>query len=234
MPSLPGPLRSPKNLVALALGFFAAVAFFWFSNSDSSHASRSRQAETAQRFEPGQLDRIEHALRLARAWHVVSTGRLNSQLFQTEEDVVCPSESHTVTRSLTPSGPGEVIEEFVTTANTLYARENGEPWRSEPDPAPDKCQDGPSAGAQKLIPLIVLVKQVARVSQGPLVNLGGVPCRMWDLSGASNLPFHSICVDEQTNLPVRLQVGGLVIQYSKWNQPTIIEPPEMSSPHSQP
>jgi len=220
--------------VALVFGFVLAIAFWWFSSFDSSHASPSRQPPPVERLQTGQLDHVEHALRLARAWHVVSTGRINSQLFQTEEDVVCPSDSHTVTRSLTPSGPGEVTEEFVTTANTLYARENGQPWRSEPDPSPDKCQNGPSAGAQKLIPLIVLVKPIARVSQGPLVKLGSVPCRIWDLSGASNLPFHSICVDEQSHLPVRVQVGGLVIEYSKWNQPTIIEPPEMPSTHPQP
>ncbi|HKS76252.1 MAG TPA: hypothetical protein VJQ82_23770 [Terriglobales bacterium] len=232
MPSLPPAFRSPRNLFALIFGFFLAMVFWWFFNSDSSHA-RPRPSETPELAQPGQLDRIEHALRLARAWHVRSTGRLNTELFQTEEDVVCPSDSHTITRALTPAGPGEVTEEFITTANTLYARENGQPWRSEPDPSPDKCQNGPSAGPQKLIPLLTSVKQVARVTQGPLIKLGDTPCRIWDLSGASNLPFHSICVDEQTNLPVRLQVGGLLIEYSKWNQPALIEPPEMPDPTPQ-
>lgn len=228
MPSLPPALRSPRNLFALIFGFFLAVVFWWFSNSDSGHA-RPRPSETPELAQPGQLDAVEHALRLARAWHVRSTGRLNTELFQTEEDVVCPSDSHTITRTLTPAGPGEITEEFIATANTLYARENGQPWRSEPDPSPDKCQNGPSAGAQKLIPLLTSIKQVARITQGPLIKPGDKACRIWDLSGAPNLPFHAICVDEQTNLPVRLQVGGLLVEYSNWNQPTIIEPPDLPS-----
>lgn len=234
MPALPGPLRSPKNLVALGLGFFLAIVFWLLSSSDSRHDSAAKQQAVMERYEPNELDRIEHALRLARAWHVTSTGRVGNQLFQTEEDIVCPSDSHTVTRSLTAASPGEVTEEFITTANTLYAREAGEPWRSEPDPSPDKCQNGPSAGAQKLIPLLTAIKHAARVSEGPLIKLGTGTCRIWDLSGASNLPFHSICVDETTNLPRRLQLGGLLVEYSHWNQPTIIEPPDMPRSHPLP
>lgn len=233
MASLPAPFRSPRNLLALAFGFFIAIVFWWFSNSDSSHARR-RESELQPRAALGQLDRIEHALRLARAWHVRSTGRINAELFQTDEDVICPSDSHTVTRSLTPAGPGEVTEEFITTANILYARENGQPWHSEPDPSPEKCENGPSAGSQKLIPLLDSMKQVARVSQGPMLKFGDKTCRLWDLTGAANLPFHSICTDEQTNLPIRLQVGGLLVEYSNWNQPTIIEPPPSTNSSPQP
>jgi len=179
---------------------------------------------------PNELDRVEHAVRLARAWHVVSIGRLGAEPFQTEEDVVCPSDTHTLTRSLTPDGPGEMTEEFITTANLLYAREAGQPWRSETDPSPDHCQAGPSAGAQKLLTLIEPMKRSVRLHEGPLIKLNNGTCRLWDLLGASNLPFHSICVEEETHLPRRLQVGGLLIEYSRWNQPALIEPPEMASP----
>jgi hypothetical protein len=236
MPSLPGPLRSPKNLIALGVGFFVAIVFWLVSSSDSSHLSIQKQQPELVRSEPNELDRMEHAIRLARAWHVISTGRLGNELFQTEEDVVCPSDTHTITRSLTANGPGEVTEEFITTANMIYEREAGEPWRSQPDPDPDtdKCKNGPSAGSQKLLTMLTPIKHAVRVSEGPVIKLGSGSCRLWDLSGASNLPFHSICVEDDTHLPRRLQLGGLLVEYSNWNQPTIIEPPEMPSSHPVP
>lgn len=228
-------MRSPKNLIALALGFFLAIAYWMLSSSSSSSdSSRKKPEQPIGEYEPGELDRIEHAVRLARAWHATITGRLGAELFQTEEDVVCPSDSHTVTRALTSAGPGDATEEFIATANMIYAREAGQPWRSETDPSPDKCQSGPSAGSQKLLALLEPMKHVVRVQEGPLIKLSDGTCRLWDLSGASNLPFHSICVEESTHYPRRLQVGGLLVEYSKWNQPALIEPPLMQSPHPMP
>jgi hypothetical protein len=233
--ALPGPLRSPRNLIALSLGFFLAIAFWLLSSSDAGRDSETKRQQAAlERSEPNELDRIEHAVRLARAWHVTSTGRLGAELFQTEEDVVCPSDSHTVTRSLSAAGLGDVTEEFITTANKMYAREAGQPWFSQPDPSPDKCANGPSAGAQKLLPQLKSMEQVVRVTEGPVIKLNDGSCRIWDLSGAGNLPFHSICVEEHTHLPRRLQLGGLLVEYSHWNQPTIIEPPELPGPHPLP
>jgi hypothetical protein len=232
---LPDALRSPKNLLALGFGFFIAIAFWLLSTSSPSRDSDTkRQQALLERSAPNELDRVEHAVRLARAWHVTSTGRVGDALFQTEEDVMCPSDTHTVSRSLSASGPGEVTEEFITTANLAYAREAGEPWRSQPDPSPDKCENGPSAGAQKLLTALTPIKHSARVNAGPLIPLKDGSCRLWNLSGASNLPFHSICVEDSTNLPRRLQLGGLLIEYSRWNQPAIIEPPEMPRSRPQP
>ena len=228
-------MRSPKNLIALGLGFFLAIAFWMFSSSNSSSDSRREKPDTGmEQYEPGELDRIEHAVRLARAWHTTTTGRLGAELFQTGEDVVCPSDTHIVTRSLTSTGPGDVTEEFITTGNMIYAREAGQPWRSETDPSPDKCESGPSAGSQKLLAFLEPMKHSVRVTQGPLIKLSDGSCRLWDLSGASNLPFHSICVEESTHYPRRLQIGGLLVEYSKWNQPALIEPPEMTAPHAVP
>jgi len=232
---LPGALRSPRNLLALAFGFFVAIAFWLLSTSSSSRDfDRRHEQAVLERAAPNQLDRIDRAVRLARAWHVTSTGRVGDAPFQTEEDVVCPSDSHTVTRSLSPSGPGEVTEEFITTANMAYAREAGQPWRSQSDSSSDHCTNGPSAGSQKLLTALAPIKHSARVTAGPVIQLKEGTCRLWDLSGTSNLPFHSICVEDATNLPRRLQLGGLLIEYSHWNQPTIIEPPEIPSPHPQP
>jgi hypothetical protein len=209
-----------------------AIAIWLVSSSDSGRSSSARKHEpTVDQSAPNELDRIANAVRLARAWHATSTGRLGAELFRTEEDVVCPSDTHTVTRSVTAAGPGDVTEEFLTTGNMLYAREAGEPWHSESDPSPDKCHDGPSAGSQKLLPILDPLKHAVRLTEGPVIKLSDGTCRLWDLSGASNLPFHSICVEDGTHLPRRLQVGGLLIEYSKWNEPVLIEPPEMPSSH---
>ena len=220
-------MPSTKNVIALGVGFALAIGLWLLWNSSGRPASK--HASVAEQSGPGELDRIEHAVRLARAWHVASTGQIGGQLFLTEEDVICPSDIHTVTRSLSPTGPGEVTEEFITTGNTLYAREAGQPWRSAPDPSPNKCENGPSAGTQKLLTLLAPIKRTARLRQGPLVTLAGGACRIWDLSGTPNLPFHSICVEESTGLPLRLQLGGLLVEYSRWNQPVIIEPPDMKN-----
>jgi len=222
-------MPSSKNLIALGIGFVLAIALWLLWSSPARH-SVARQQPAFDRSQPNELDHIEHAVRLARAWHATTTGQLGGQLFLTEEDVICPSETHLVTRSLTSAGPAEISEEFITTANTLYAREAGLPWRSAPDPVTDHCQNGPSAGAQKLLTLLVPLKRSVRINEGPVIKLANGTCRLWELSGAANLPFHSICVEETTHLPRRLQVGGLLIEYSNWNQPVIIEPPEMKAP----
>jgi hypothetical protein len=229
-------MLSPKNLIALGVGFLLAIVFWMVSSSsDSSRDSEPKKQDPAiGAYEPGELDRVEHAVRLARAWHATATGRLGAALFQTEEDVVCPSDTHIVTRSLTSAGPGDITEEFITTANMIYAREAGQSWRSETDPSPDKCHSGPSAGSQKLLALLEPMKRTVRVTEGPLIKLSDGACRLWDLSGALNLPFHSICVEESTHYPRRLQIGGLLVEYSKWNQPALIEPPEMQSSHATP
>lgn len=232
---LPGPLRSPKNLIALGFGFLAAIVFWMISPSDSRRAPSERPPEVRlDQNGSNELDRIEEAVRRARAWHVTSTGRFGDQLFQTQEDVVCPSDFHSVTHALAASGPGPVSEESIAAANTLYEHEGADPWRSRPDPEPNKCLNGPSAGSQKLLSVLVPIRRAARVTEGPLIKLSDGACRMWDLSGASNLPFHSICVEDATHYPRRLQIGGLLVEYSKWNQPALIEPPEIAGPHAAP
>jgi hypothetical protein len=63
----------------------------------------ARQQPAFDRSQPNELDHIEHAVRLARAWHATTTGQLGGQLFLTEEDVICPSETHlSPDRSLPP------------------------------------------------------------------------------------------------------------------------------------
>ena len=232
---LPGPLRSPRNLIAIGLGFFLAIIFWMLSSSGSSRDSETKQPEP--KFEPyatNELDRVSDAVRVARAWHVTSTGRVGNKIFQTEEDVVCPSDSHIVTRPLTQTGPSEVSDEFISIANTMYAHEAGESWHSQPDPDPAKCTNGPSAGSEKLLTLLDPIQHAARVTEGSLIKLNDGTCRIWELSGASNLPFHSICVDGATHYPRRLQIGGLLIEYSHWNEPALIAPPEMPSSHPLP
>ena len=232
---LPGPLGSPKNLIALGFGFLAAIVFWVLSPSDSRRQSTPKPAESRlEQNGSNELDRVDEAVRRARAWHVTSTGRFGDQLFQTQEDVVCPSDFHSITHALTASGPGPISEESIAAANTLYEHEGADPWRSRPDPDPNHCQNGPSAGSQKLLSELLPIRRAARVTEGPLIKLSDGTCRLWDISGASNLPFHSICVEESTHYPRRLQIGGLLIEYSKWNQPALIEPPEMPSSHPMP
>ena len=58
---------------------------------------------------------------------------------------------------------------------------------------------------------------------------------MWNFYGGNSPdPIGSICVDEATHLPFELQVGTLHVQYSYWNMPIQIIPPEMDMPAAVP
>jgi hypothetical protein len=237
MSPLPDSLRSPKNLIALGAGFLLAIFVWWLwtpSDTDRTPTSREQPRLTAHSA-PNVLDRIEFAMRNVRAWRVTSIGRINGQLFQTDEDVVCPSDSHAVTKALSGPGAGTVAEEFIATRNTVYAREGAQPWHSQPDNAPDKCKSGPMAGSQPLVELIDgLKKNSVTVNEGPVIKFEGGTCRLWELSSAASLPMHSICVDEVTGLPRELQLGGLRVEYSNWNQAVDIEPPDTPKPGPSP
>lgn len=219
------PLRSlpgGRNTVALIAGFLLTFVVWWL------WPSKPRTASPAEGFSPpGELDRIEYAVQSARAWRVTTLGTMHGEPFQTDQDVACPFESHTVTHTSSASGQTTVAEEFIETKDTFYAREGNDPWASQPRPAADKCRGGPMAGPATLLATLDTLKVAGRLRQGNLVQFPGGACRVWEVIG--NGPVGSVCVDETTHLPYELRFGALRVQYSNWNLPVAITPPAMPS-----
>ncbi|MBZ5706102.1 MAG: hypothetical protein LAN63_12160 [Acidobacteriia bacterium] len=216
-------LPGGRNTIALIAGFLLMFAVWWW------WSSTSKTAPAAGTFSPpGELDRIEYAVQNARAWRVTTLGTMHGQPFQTDQDVVCPFDSHTVTHTPPASGNAAVLEEFVETKDMFYAREGTDPWASQPQAATDKCRGGPMAGPASLVATLDSLKLSARLRKGNLLQFQGGACRLWEVAAPSG-PLGTMCVDEATHLPYELRFGALRVQYSNWNLPAAIEPPAMPS-----
>jgi hypothetical protein len=215
-------LPSGRNAVALGCGFLLAFLLWWWT-------SRTRPASTPQAFSPASdLDRVVYAITNARSWRVTTAGNLRGQLFETEQDVVCPFDSHTVTRTTDAQGASTLVEEFIETKDTLYAREGGQPWHSQPEVSREICRTGPTAGPASLIDTLDNLRVSTKFRKGELLQFEGGSCRLWDFFGTGSVDgsLGSICVDDTTHLPLELHLGSLRVHYSRWNQPAAILPPD--------
>lgn len=223
MPNFPRFLPGGRNTIALIAGFLLMFAVWWWWSPTAKTAPT-----TAGAFSPAsELDRIEYAVQNARAWRVTTLGTMHGQPFQTDQDVVCPFDSHTVTHVPTTSGNPTVLEEFIETKDMFYAREGTDPWASQPRAATDKCGGGPMAGPATLLATLDTLKASGRWRQGNLVQFEGGACRVWEI--IANGPVGTLCVDEATHFPYELRFGALRVQYSNWNLPVVITPPAMPS-----
>ena len=210
-------IRSHRNAVALVCGFLLAFLAWWWVSS--------RKSAEPQGFSPAsQLDRIEYAVGNARSWRATITGTMHGRPFQTDQDVVCPFESHTVTHVADASGTSTVVEESVETEDTVYAHEGTDAWHSEPRTGPAKCSMGPMAGPVPLIAVLTGLKGSARLNKGQQLQSDKGGCRVWSFIGAAG-PVASLCVDEDTQLPYELRMGTVYVQYSNWNMPLAIGVP---------
>jgi hypothetical protein len=213
-------LPSKKRIVQILAGLFVIVLVGWWWEVRIKAAS-------ARRFVPaGELDRILYAIAGAGAWHVTTIGTLRGQPFQTDQDVVCPFQSHAVTHAKDASGASTLLSEIIETQDRMYAREGGAAWSSEPKPGTNKCRLGPMAGPAPLISTLAGLKSATLV-RGGLQQFGGDQCRAWNFVNSSGILLASLCVDDATHLPYELKMGALEAQYSNWNLPLVIEAPVM-------
>src|SRR5262249_39455298 len=101
-------LPSRRKLIALLCGLLAVFLVWWW------RSSRVKSHPTREPFSPaGELDRIMYAVDNARAWHVTTIGTLRGEPFQTDQDVVCPFDSHIVTRSSNTAGATTMVQELI-------------------------------------------------------------------------------------------------------------------------
>jgi hypothetical protein len=168
-----------------------------------------------------QINRVQAALGQARSWHISSTFAANGGVAQLEEDVGCPFNYHRVGRV-----PGRLPDEIIHMEGGYYSHEDGQ-WTLLHPPANDYCKDGPQAGTFPLAETLERLKPEMSIAKRELQVIGGVSCRDYDLIGLESPHYKlgSLCIDEQTNLPVEYRRDKDVFQYSKWNEPVVLEPP---------
>lgn len=218
-------LPSWKNLAAMLAGFAIMGLLYWWWTSTPSRS-------TTKSFAPaGQLDIIIDAVHSARSWRATTYGTMRGEPFQTDQDVVCPYQSHTITRITPPGKPSTVAEEFIETPEMFYAHEDGDPWASQPSTRSDKCAAGPMAGPTPFITTLNNLRPTMKLVPAELIKLEAGECRVWNfVSLSANHPFGSLCVDEVTHLPYELRIGVLRVRYSNWNVPVSIVAPETAAP----
>lgn len=216
-------LPTKKNAIALLCGFAVTAGIWWWWSSRPKHLTPQEQVAQV-----GELDRIEYAVRSARSWRVTTAGTMHGEPFQTDQDVVCPFNSHTVTRTSGAAGSSSIAEEFIETKDTFYAREGKDPWASQPRAGSDKCAAGPMAGPSPLIATLESLRASTVLRPGAQVQFEGGACRLWDFftKDGSGGTLGSICVDEISHLPYELRLGSLRVHYSNWNEPVAIEAPD--------
>ncbi len=214
-----------RNSIAMVCGFALAAGIWWWWTSRPKHLTPNELVAQV-----GELDRIENALRTARSWRVTTSGSMHGEPFETVQDVMCPFNSHTITR-IKASESTTVAEEFIETNDTLYGHEGSEPWVSQPRAGADKCAVGPMAGPAPLIRTLESLKTTTVLRQGDAVQFEGGSCRVWDLLGknGAGATMASICVDEVNQLPYEFRMGALRVVYSNWNLPVAIDTPNTST-----
>lgn len=181
-----------------------------------------------ERVQLNELDLISFAVQHARSWHSVTIGTVRGQPFETSEDVFCPSDSHTITQEMDPSGKNPILEEFIQTNDTFYAREGADPWSVQPKPGNDKCTQGPMVGSEPLLTVLYRMKRTSVLRKELTAESKDGPCRLWSLMDPTN-PKNSlgtVCSAELTHLPYEFHAGTIHVRYSNWNMPIVILPPE--------
>ncbi len=223
-------LRANRNLVALFGGFLATALGWWWLTSVPRTTSHPKGFTPAT-----ELERIAYAARNARSWRVTTFGTMHGEDFQTDQDVVCPYDTHSVTETRAKNGIMEQSGEVVQTRDTFYAREGMDRWSAEPRAGIDQCARGPMAGPSPLVSLLENLKDTTRMEPGSTVSGKDSSCRVWNFfSSSSREAMGSVCVDEATHLPYEIQLGSLHVQYSYWNMPIQIVAPEVELPKAAP
>jgi hypothetical protein len=221
---------SAKHVVAMLAGMLLGVGLWSWWNSDS-HVRHVARAARVPAVQSQDLALVEFAVRRARSWRATMSGMSDGQRFDTTQEVFCPYDLHTMTLIRTASGGANVAEEMIATKDDIYTHQGADPWSSQPGDGKDQCQAGPIAGPDPLLRVLDRLKPTISVSKGAVVPVQGKSCRIWQLfSNDSGNALGSMCVEDFTHLPLELRLGQVRVEYSNWNEPILIEAPEV--PHS--
>jgi hypothetical protein len=180
---------------------------------------------------PDEFLKMDHALRLAQSWrsHRVMNepGRSNDQ----HMEVYCPTSVH-IWQTSTSAGRPPQESETIDTMSGSYVR-NGTEWmvsgfseRMISSP----CSWGPR-GADDFLGTLDVVVQSGRIHRGETRRVNGDLCRDWTASVPAPAGWRDAfvaCIDDR-HLPLEVAAPdrSLVITYSDWNKPILIETPPL-------
>jgi hypothetical protein len=184
---------------------------------------------------PDEFRKMDHALRLAQSWRSHRVMNEPDRSNDAHMEVYCPSSVHTWQTSTSYGQPPQESE-TIDTINGSYMRK-GSDWmlagvseRMISSP----CTWGPR-GMDDFLGTMDVVLQSGRIHRGDTRRVNGDLCRDWTASVPASTGWRDsfvVCIDEQ-DLPLEVAAPdrSLVITYSDWNKPILIETPPLAPPN---
>lgn len=159
----------------------------------------------------------------AKSWHVTHT----SGPLRVEEDVVCPFD-YDATTTINQQDAREVH-----VGHIYYTQQSTGEWSSRPGNEFGHCSGGPQINNLGLAVNLRRIRESGRISRGPSKAIAGRTCRVWNLlnpvPGSRPEPVATLCIDEESHLPVELASVQETYQFSNWNSVPAIQPPQIGS-----
>ncbi len=159
----------------------------------------------------------------AQSWHVTHT----MGAVKVEEDVVCPFEYDSTTTI------GELSTREVHVGHVFYTRLSNGEWGTHGGNDFGHCSDGPRINNLGLAVALREIRENARITRGPVKEVAGYPCRVWNLLGplpTKGTPDRvaSLCIDDK-HYPLELASSQETYQFTHWNQLPAIQPPQIDA-----
>ena len=231
MTMIPGFLLRYRNKLLLGVLVIMVLTGVWWK----FHRSGGAPPQNVY-VPPEEMDRVIYAVRQAQAWRVTTAGSIHGQPFETTQEVSCPYDSHTFTRTRKEDGQYELAEEFIETRDAYFAREGGEDWHVTQRPGENKCLAGPMAGATPLLQVLERLKISSKLypdvqrnnpfGNNPSGNHPSETCENWYIvPNGAQIPNGVLCIQKSTHLPEVFRLEQLVVRYAGWNLPVVVPPP---------
>ncbi len=160
----------------------------------------------------------------ARSWHVTHT----TSLLKVEEDVVCPFEYDATTTI------GHLSKREVHAGHFYYTQLPTGQWSSREGNDFGHCSGGPQINNLGLAISMRVIRESGRISRGSTKEIGGRSCRVWNVlsalpTGGFAEQAATLCIDPETHYPLELASGGEAYQFSRWNEVSTIQVPQIDT-----
>jgi hypothetical protein len=169
---------------------------------------------------------VAEAMAAAKSYRmtVTSTDTAQNQAGTLQVDVVKPDRLHTKAEL------GGQLFEAITIGHDSYVRLAGK-WTKLTSSGLPASEMILSSDPQKVLGEIdSAAEQKGTVTKGEVDQVGGMPCQEWLLTPADTSQIGgSMCIRAIDHLPLQFKTadGKVVAQYSDWNAPIDIEPPQL-------
>jgi hypothetical protein len=178
------------------------------------------------------------AKQAATSWRMTTKLSVHDgNVMETRFEVSCPARERIISQI------GSIRREMVRVGKRFYVNDNGTWYYQDvPDTNWSPCGKNPGVPSpwamltegRDLLSVFALAQDKFKLSRGKNVTLLGKSCQVWNVTidhpNAQGLGY-GVCLDDQ-HLPVVIVMGngGLVTEYSDWNQPITIEAPAQALP----